>query len=309
MALVIPQPPDFSLAASPGSRTTAPGGSVIYTASTSGIGGFAGDVALSLSGLTGAQATWSFAPPAIASGSGASQLTVTTAASLAPGSYPLTITAASGSIVHTAHVTLVVPDFSLGASPASRTTTPGTAVTYVVSVGAINGFTGAVSLSLSGLTTAQATWSFAPASISTKGSAQLMVTPASSLAPGSYPLTVTGTSGSIVHTAHVTLIVTSPADFGVSVSPSSLTVTAGLNVSATVAVSSQGGFAGSVSLSANGLPSLATASFAPNPVAAPGASTFTVRTSRSTPRGTFTLTVTGRSGALSHGTPVTLVVR
>ena len=43
-------------------RTTPPGGSVDYTVSTAAVGGFTGDVALSLSGLTAAQASWSFAP-------------------------------------------------------------------------------------------------------------------------------------------------------------------------------------------------------------------------------------------------------
>jgi subtilisin family serine protease len=304
VSLVIPQPPDFSLAATPASRTTAAGGSVSYTVSTAAVGGFSGDVSLSLAGLTAAQASWSFAPAAIAGGSGASELTVTTAASLAPGKYPLTVTATSGSLTHSAAVTLVVPDFSLSASPASRSTTPGTAASYTVSVGAVNGFTGSVQLTLSGLS--QGTWSFAPASVTGAGTSQLTVTPA---AAGTYTLTITGTSGSIVHTAKVTLVVGVPKDFGISVSPASATVVAGQSVAYTVTVSSSGAFTGSVSLSVSGLPSLATAGFAPNPVTAPGSATLTVRTSRSTPRGTFTLTVTGRSGSLLHTATATVVVR
>jgi subtilisin family serine protease len=302
VSLVIPQPPDFSLTATPASRTTSAGGSATYTVSTSAVGGFSGDVALSLSGS--GSASGSFAPAAIAGGSGASELTVTTAASIAPGKYPLTITATSGSLTHSAVVTLIVPDFSLAASPATRSTTPGTAATYTVSVGAVNGFTGSVALSLSGLT--QGTWSFAPASVSNAGTSQLTVTPT---AAGTYTLTVTGTSGSIVHTAKVTLVVAAPGDFGLTATPASATVVAGQNAAYTVAVSSSGGFAGSVSLSVSGLPSQASASFAPNPLAAPGSSTLTVRTSRLTTRGTFTLTITGRGGSLSHATTVTLAVR
>jgi uncharacterized membrane protein len=308
VTLEIPPPPDFSLAVSPTSQSTAPGGALTYTVSAQAVGGFSGDVALSLSGLSGAEASWSFAPAAIAGGAGAAQLTVTTTAAIAPGVHTLTITGTSGTLSHSVTASLVVPDFTLTASPSSRSTTPGTAVTYTVSIGSLNGFAGTVALSLSGLP-AGSTSSFAPASVSGKGTSQLTVTPAASLAPGTYPLTVTGTSGAIVHTARVTLVVASPPDFGIAASPASASVVAGQSVTYTVTVSSKGGFAGSVSLSVSGLPSLATASFAPNPRTAPGTSVLTVRTAATTPRGTYTLTITGRSGTLSHSTTVTCVVR
>src|SRR5262249_56601181 len=100
---------------------------------------------LTLAGLTASQATWSFDPATVPGGAGSSQLTVTTAASLAPGSYPLTITGSSGSLTHTAQATLVVtppPDFALSASPASASTLPGGSVAYTVTVTPANGFTG-----------------------------------------------------------------------------------------------------------------------------------------------------------------------
>jgi uncharacterized membrane protein len=304
VVLDVPPPPGFSLTATPASRSTAPGGSVDYTVSTATVGGFSGDVALSLSGLTAAQATWSFAPASIAGGAGASQLTVTTGTMLAPGRYTVTITATSGSLSHSTTVVLVVPDFTLSASPTSRTTTPGVAVTYAVSVGAVNGFTGGVALTLTGLT--QGTWSFAPANVSGAGTSQLSVTPT---AAGTYSLTISATSGSLVHTRAVTLVVSAPKDFGVSVTPSSATVTAGQSVAYTLNVSSTGGFTGSVTLSATGLPSSATAGFSANPVTAPRSVTLTIRTARLTPRGAFTLTITGRSGSVSHSAGTTLVVQ
>ncbi|WP_028067700.1 S8 family serine peptidase [Solirubrobacter soli] len=306
-SLVVPEPPGFSLAASPSSQRTAAGGSVTYTVSTAAVGGFQADVALSLSGLTAAQGSWSFAPSAtIAGGSGAAQLTVTTSATLAPGVYPLTITATGGAVTHTAAVSLVVPDFSLTATPSSRSTTPGTAVTYTVSVGAKNGFSSNVALSLSGLGATQATWTFTPASLSGSGTSQLKVTTAATLAPGTYPLIVTGTSGALTHTVGATLIV---MDFGVTATPASASVVAGQNTSITIAVSSAGGFAGSVALSVTGLPSGVTASFVPTPLQAPGSSTLTVRTTRTATRGTSTLTITGTSGSLVHRATVTLTVR
>jgi subtilisin family serine protease len=304
--------PDFSVAAAPSSASAPAGSSVSYTVDVGAVHGFAGDVTLSLTGLSASQASWSFTPATVVGGAGTSQLTVTTAASLPPGTYPLTIRGASGSVTHSAGVSLVVPappDFSLTATPTSRSTVAGGSVTYTVSVGAIAGFSGDVSLSLSGLTAGQATWSFAPAAITGgAGSSQLTVTTAGTLAAGTYPLTLGGTSGSLTHTVALTLVVTAPPDFSLSVTPASATVVAGSSTAYTVSVSSLRGFAGSVTLSVTGLPSGASASISRNPVTAPGTSTLTVRTTRSTTRGTFTIAIRGRSGSLDHQVTVTLVV-
>jgi hypothetical protein len=50
-------------------------------------------------------------------------------------------------------------------------------------------------------------------------------------------------------------------------------------------------------------------SWSANPVAVPGTSTLRIRTMASTLRGTFTVRVTGKSGALVHQATVTLIVR
>jgi uncharacterized membrane protein len=200
-------------------------------------------------------------------------------------------------------------DFSISASPASASTPPGGTVSYTVSVGALNGFSGPVALSLSGLTASQATWTFSPTSVSGHGTSTLAIATSASLAAATYALTITGTSGGTTHSAPVTLVVSQPPDFSLTITPTSRTVTAGSNATYMVSVAAKNGFAGSVSLSATGLPSGPTASFVPNPVAASGSSTLTVRTSRFGPRGTFTIKVTGKSGALSRQSTATLVVR
>jgi subtilisin family serine protease len=310
--LVVPAPPDFTLAATPASASTFPGGTVTYSVSVGSVSGFAGDVSLSLAGLSGAQASWTFAPATVAGSSGTAQLSVTAAAGLAPATYALTVTGTSGSLSHSASLSLVVkapPDFTLTATPASASTQAGSAVTYSVSVGAKNGFASTVSFSLSGLTTGQATWSFGPPTVTKSGTSSLKVTTSASLAPGSYPLTIKGVSGSLSHTASVTLVVAVPRDFSLALTPASLTVTAGGNATYTVSIGTAGGFTGSVSLAAAGLPSGATATFSPSSVAAPGSSTLTVRTTGTTAKGTFTVRVTGTSGTLSHAATATLVVR
>jgi hypothetical protein len=73
-----------------------------------------------------------------------------------------------------------------------------------------------------------------------------------------------------------------------------------------VTITPTNGFSGQVSLSVTGLPSGASGSFAPNPATA--SSILSVTTGSSTPTGTYTLTLTGVSGALTHATTVVLTV-
>jgi subtilisin family serine protease len=311
VTLVVVQPPDFALSATPSSASTPPGGSASYTVTTASQGGFAGDIALSVSGLP-APASATFSPASIAGGAGSSQLTVATTAPVSPGSYPLTITGTSGQTTHTAAVTLVVsppPDFTLSATPSSASAAPGGSASYTVTVASQNGFAGAVALSVSGLP-AQASATFAPTSIAGgAGSSQLKVTTTASVSPGSYPLTITGTSGQTTHTAAVILVVAATPDFSLAVSPTSATVTAGQSTSFTITVSAQGGFTGSVALSVAGLPSGASGSFSRNPVTGAGTSTLTVATARFTTRGTFTVRITGRSGSITRQVTTALTVR
>ena len=303
--------PDFTVSASPSTATTTPGGTASYTVSVAGVNGFAGDVSLSLAGLSGMQASWAFTPATVSGGSGTARVDVTTAASTAPGSYLLTLTGTSGSISRTAYATLVIPappNFTVAASPASRTVPAGDPTTYTVTIGALNGFTGNVALSVSGLPAGVGSATFTPTSVAGAGSSQLAITTLATAPPGSYALTVTATSGSLSHTAAVTVTVTA-RDFALGASPSSLTVTRGQTASYTVSVGSVGGFAGGVSLSVSGLPAGATATFGTNPVGPPGSSALRIRTVSSTLRGTFTIIVTGAAGALVHQVPVTLTVR
>jgi Subtilase family len=305
--------PDFSVAVSPSSVSTPPGGTASYGVSVASVNGFAGDVSLSLAGLPAGQASWSFSPAVVPGGSGSSQLTVTTNAAITPGSYPLTITGSGGSAAHTATATLVVPappDFSLGVSPSSRSVAAGAATTYTVTVGSMNGFAGDVAFALDGLPAGVGAATYTPAVVQAAGSSQLAITTPATAQPGTYTLTVRGTSGSLVHSAQVTLVVSPPPDFALSVSPSSRTVFFRSGAATwTVSVSSLNGFAGTVALSVSGLPASTTATLTPSSLVPPESSQLMVRTSSRTPRGTFVLTVRGQSGSKLHQATTTLVVR
>ena len=104
----------------------------------------------------------------------------------------------------------------------------------------------------------------------------------------------------------VTFPAASSPNFSLSASPSSLSVTRGSSGNSTITVSPSGGFTGSVSLSASGLPSGVTASFGTNPTTGSSVATFTASSTATT--GTSSVTITGTSGSLTHTTSISLTV-
>lgn len=202
------------------------------------------------------------------------------------------------------------PDFSITASPASQTVTQGGGTSYTATVTALGGFTGTVNFSVSGLPSG-ATGTFSPTSVTGSGSSTLSVSTSSTTPAGTYTLTITGTSGALVHSTTVKLVVNpvNPPDFTISVSPTSLNVTRGTTGRYTVTIGAVNGFTGTVSLSVSGLGSRVTASFSPTSVTGSGTSTLSVVVSNRATRGTRTLTITGVSGSLSHSTTAALNIQ
>jgi hypothetical protein len=100
----------------------------------------------------------------------------------------------------------------------------------------------------------------------------------------------------------------SPPDFSISASPSSQTVAQGHSVPYTATAAALLGFNGSVTFNATGLPAGATASFNPASVTGGGSSVMTFATGAATPSGSYTITITGSSGSLTHSTTVTAFV-
>jgi len=161
---------------------------------------------------------------------------------------------------------------------------------------------------VAGLPPGVGTASFSPLVIAGAGSSQLAVATLPTAPGGSYPLTITGTAGGLMHTVAVTLVV-SARDFALSATPSSVTISRGKSAKYTVGVSVVGGSVGKVSLAVAGLPTGTTAVFSRNPVGSPGSATLTLKTTSSTRRGTYTLPITGTSGSLAHQATATLTVR
>jgi hypothetical protein len=96
-------------------------------------------------------------------------------------------------------------DFSIAVSPSSRSVKRGTSTTYSVTVTRTNGFTGTVSLSVSGQTATDVA-TFSPTSIGPAATTSVLTVQTASQDPRTTrTLVITGTSGSLVHSATTSL--------------------------------------------------------------------------------------------------------
>jgi subtilase family serine protease len=200
---------DFSISASPSTLNLVQNTSGTSTISTAITLGSAESVSLTVSGVP-AGATATINPALINSGSSAT-LTVN-AGTAALGTYSLLITGTAVGVynTHTTTVSLVVtaptPDFTITASPSSLTVGHPSIGIFSFKVAALNGFAGKVNFTVSGFPSKIA-GGFLPASITGSGTSYLVFVVGPKQSTGTFPLTITGTSGSIQHTSNVTLIV------------------------------------------------------------------------------------------------------
>jgi len=102
------------------------------------------------------------------------------------------------------------------------------------------------------------------------------------------------------------------ADYSISISPSSRTLSPGGSTTYTITATPQGGFTGTISLTVTGLSTDSTSSFSPTTIvindASAKSSTLTVNTIGATPPGTYTVNVNATSGNLQHSTSAQLIV-
>jgi len=207
---------------------------------------------------------------------------------------------------------LVGSDFFVSSSPASQTVHQGSSTSYTLTVTALNGFSGTVSLSTSCPSGDTCTISPQSVTVSSGGPATSTLTVSTSAtAPGgTFALSITGTSGSQTHTGSIQLIVLAP-DFTAS-NPAATSVIQGGTAKVTETLASVNGFNKSVTLTATGCPPDSTCSFSPDLVAVPSGGSATsvvsVKTKGRTPAGVYTITITGTSGNLQHSVTVQLTV-
>jgi hypothetical protein len=226
------------------------------------------------------------------------------------------------SLVVVAHVTVgcgttsgttANPDFSLTATGTSITVTAGgTAQTVSVSAAALNGFSGTIQVTASGIpagvTATPATFTLTP------GTPQTVSFSATATATASTAtVQFSGTAASLTHTAPVTLTVQAAVatpDFSLTVTGTTVTVTAG-GAAQTVSVlaTALNGFSGAIQVTTSGLPTGVTATpatFALTPGTPQSVSFSAIATAAAT---TATVQFSGTAASLTHTAPVTLTVK
>ena len=274
---------DFSISATPPAPVNA-GQSTTSTITVSALNGFTGTVSLTdtiPSGLT----CGPISPNSI-SGSGTG--TVSCDASVA-GNNTLTITGTSGSLIHTATSLFQFRDFTIAAS--SVTVNAGTSGTSTVTVTALNKFSGTVTFTYT-IPSGLVCGSITPGSVIGSGTATVSC---SAAVAANYTLTITGTDGSLVHTATSLFHV---KDFGIATS-SPTPANAGSSTTSTITISALNHFSGVVSLSDTIPSGLTCGAISPNSLT--GSGTASVSCSAAV-AGNYTLTLTGTSMSLVHST-------
>jgi kumamolisin len=197
--------------------------------------------------------------------------------------------------------------FALSANPTSVSAVQGNSGSTLLTATPANSFNANVALSNSALPASVST-SYNPAGINGGSGTSTLTFQTSSTTPaGTYPITITGIGGGVTQTTTVSLVVTALTPvFTIQSSPSSLTIVRGNSSYTTISATVQG--TPSIALSATGVPNQVNVSFSPASITGTTTSKMTVTVNRRATRGTYSFTVTGKSGSVSSSTPITLTI-
>ena len=199
----IAPPTDFVITATAVSQMVNPGNATTYTVTATPTGGFADDISFSVSGLP-PQSTASFDAPTVR-GNGKSIMRVSTNRTTPNGDYALTITGSSNGVLHNYEVRLRVatPDFDF-VSADSVSVARGSSAALQTAIIPTGGFAGKVNFSVSGLPSGA---TLEPTTLDSGGGATLVFHIDTTVALGSYPISITASSGNLSYTNKVELTV------------------------------------------------------------------------------------------------------
>lgn len=285
--------PTLTLAVTPAQATVQAGSSTAAANVQLTRTAFTEAVAMSVTGLpTGATATFGSASVT----TDATTLTISTSVTTTPGIYMLVVQGQSSLGPRVAAFELTVtapPDFAITA-PAALVVRQGlTAPTATVTVARSGGFTGAVALTFEGLPSGITA---IPTSLNIiSDSATFVLSAANNATVGLATITLRGkATGLPDRTRTLALSVTAdPGSFTIGATATA-TAAQGQSANATITIARVAPFTGAVALTASGLPTGVTASFAPASIAAGATtSTLTLAVGSATVTGVYTISVRG----------------
>lgn len=338
--MVVAPAGSFRIAATPPSRTIAPGASTTFDVTLTPIEGASAPEGadLSVSGLpqgaTGTIPTTATIPDEVV-------LSISTTGAVAPGTYPITITGRNGDESHAASVNLIITgslaDFTITVSPKEATIgepvatgarasafrekgfseVPPPSASFAITITPLNGFTGRVNLSTVGLNDFREGGArvfdaqiqgenfvdFAtgdPAKDKT-----LVVEQVGPTDNARVPFTVNGVGGGKTHSDNAAVLV--PQDFNLLNSGPQSIIPGGTGSYQVDVTGQQGGGTVHLAFTSNPLDGSSTFIDVPN-VAVGGGSPVRIETSSTVTPGSYNYTVTGTRGAVTRTTTLVLNV-
>jgi uncharacterized membrane protein len=280
----------------------------------SALDGFTGTVSLSCPLTFGANSC-SISPSSVSSFPATATLVIN-GTSFVAGSYQIAVQGTSGSITHSYAVGFNVGDYSI-AGPLTLSSPPGGQVRANLTFTSSYSYSGQINATCDATALPGAQCTLSPVNPITIGGGAVVAVTASinipnAAPPGVYNINIKtqDAAGAPSHSWTMALTV---QDFTLSLlTPASQTVAAGQSATYNFTVSPVGAaFANAVALSCSGIPSGAQCNFTPNPVtpgSTPAAVAMSISTSATTSPGTYTVTVLGTSGTLSHSRTASLTV-
>ncbi len=184
---------DLAITLDPAAVATPAGGAVSLLVTASPSNGVDAATSLAVDGLP-AEAFGSFYPTTLGPGAWTTTLSIDTTTALAPGDYPLTVTALGGGLTRTATATLTVtapqPDFTMS-TPGTVTVKRGRTASFPITVDAVGGLTGRVVLA-SGSTPPGTTPKWTKRAVTVPKTVTWRLATSSLTAPGTYLVVLTG---------------------------------------------------------------------------------------------------------------------
>jgi hypothetical protein len=149
-------------------------------------------------------------------------------------------------------------DFALAPASPTVTVQQGGALQFqTIQANPLNGFTGSISLTISGLPAGVTTAPFGPLVISLTGQAQgtaFQLAASQTTPTGTTTVSVTGASGTITHSATFSLTVTQAAPFIIQVTPSSVALTPASNATVQISLTANSGTSPQLGVNVTGPP-------------------------------------------------------
>ena len=257
-----------------------------------------------------------------------STLMVNATQAATPGNYTITVTGKSGTLEHNVKIPLRIikatlpPDFTITASPTILSIEQGRSNASAITVVSVGGFRNDVNLTISSLPIPGVNTGLNPTTVSLKSNktafSVLTINVASDAVIGSYNISVTGTSGFLLHNTSLALSVIAPPappkpDFSINASPTTLTIEQGETANSTIIVTSLRDFNAAVNLTfvpesiAGVTISLDRTQVTPSPNDFV-TSTLRIEVANDALPNEYNLTIAGTSGALQRSVIISLTI-